>query len=456
MAAAIIAVMKTDAEYEHKPYVGDVGNSLDTATEKAGVTLAMVVLALVVGFVIGLAVWAVFRASTLLTNLLWVDARGALAGMLDGAGVPSAWLPLAFCIVGGAVIGLFTWKFGGAPKALMEVLGTVKKTGGYKFEHPVASVIGFLLPLVFGGSIGPEAGLTGLIAAACTKIGSTLKAAGLRVKGVADLTVSAALSAVFATPFVGIVATAQDAMPAADPKDYDFRRKAKLVLYTASALGAVGGIMLLGALLGDEGGLPRFDGVTPSDVKLLWGIPCIAVGYAGALLFNVGECVFKRASVALGERPILKPVIAGAIIGILAVPLPLVLFPGEEQATELMQTWQTLGAAVLLCTGLLKCLATPLCLNFGWNGGHFFPLIFAGIAAGYGIACISGVDPMFCVAITTATLVAGAQRNALVALALLLLCFPVRSLVWMGIACLVGATLPMPSALFKTPKPKER
>ena len=446
------------APRSHKPYVGDVGRSLDTGREKASATFAMVALSLVVGFVIGLAVWAAFWAASFLTNLLWVDARGAIAARLEAAGFTSWWLPLAFCTVGGVVIGLFTWKFGGAPKPLMEVMASVKCTGGYRLERPGASVVGFLLPLVFGGSVGPEAGLTGLIAAACTKIGLLLKAAGLRVKGIADVTVSAVLSAVFAAPFMGVVATAEDGMPAdgRDPQDYDFRRRAKLVLYTASALGALGGIALFTSVFGVESGLPRFDGITPADVSLLWAIPCILVGYLGALLFHVGEFSFSRASAAMGERPILKPIIAGVVLGVLAIPLPFVLFPGEEQAFQVMESWQVLGAVVLLATGLAKCLATPLCLNFGWNGGHFFPLIFAGIAAGYGIACISGVDPMFCVAITTATLVAGVQRNALVALALLLLCFPVRSLVWMGIACLVGAVAPMPSALVAKAKVKER
>ena len=55
------------------------------------------------------------------------------------------------------------------------------------------------------------------------------------------------------------------------------------------------------------------------------------------------------------------------------------------------------------------------------------------------------MEPMFAVAITTATLLGGVQRKPLAALALLLLCFPVESVVWMGIACVLGAALPVPS-----------
>lgn len=438
---------------DSRPYVGDTGAPLSSAQERASATLGMVLFALATGCVIGLLVWAVFWASSALTGLLWHDAYQALCASLAAAGLPSWWLPVAFCTLGGLLIGLWTARFGGAPEPLEKVMASVKATDGYKLRSPLASVVGFLLPLVFGGSVGPEAGLTGIIAAACTKIGSALKGAGLRLMGLADVTVSAALSAVFATPFVGIVATLQDGVPLdggaeqPDPERYNLRRNVKLVLYTAAALGAVAGVALFTAAFGKESGMPRFDGITPGVNRLWWALPCLAAGYAGALLYHCGQAGFSGLSQRLGEHTVLKPVIAGVVIGCLAVPLPYVLFPGEEQAFELIGSWQELGAAVLLATGLAKCLATPLCLNFGWGGGHFFPCIFAGIASGYGLAGLLGMEPMFAVAITTAALLGGIQRKPLVALALLLLCFPVESVVWMGIACVIGAALPLPRRL---------
>lgn len=434
---------------EHKPYVGDLGQPLDTAVQKAEVGFGMVALAIAVGFVIGLVVWAVFWASSALTELLWINGRTSLENALSKASIASWWLPVAFCGIGGLVIGLWTHFFGGQPESLENVMASVKTTGGYQLEHPGASIVGFLLPLVFGGSIGPEAGLTGIIAAACTRIGNSLKAAGIRVKHITDVTVSAALSAVFASPFVGVVAAAEDSMPALDPSDYEFRRKVKLVLYTASALGAIIGIALFTSVFGKESGVPHFDGVTPGANKLWWALPCILLGYLAVLIYHTASTGFAKLDTRLGDHPVAKPFAAGLILGILAVPLPYVLFPGEAQSFELMRNWASVSGAVLVATGLLKCAVTPLCINFGWRGGHFFPVIFAGIALGYGVASVGGFEPMFCVAITTATLVAGVQRKALVAIAMLLLCFPVQSIPWIGIACLVGASLPLPDGLTK-------
>lgn len=436
------------SERQHN-YVGDVGVPRDSLGDKASIGFGMVVFAIVTGFVIGLVVWCVFWASSALTSLLWGYGAGAIGSALSAVGIPSMWIPVAFCTFGGLLIGLWTWKVGGEPEPLEVVMAKVKSSGSYALANPLASVVGFLLPLVFGGSIGPEAGLTGIIAAACSKIGLMLKSAGLKIAGLVDVTVSAVLSAVFTAPFAGIVAASQGAgMQALDPDDYEFRRKAKLVLYTASAFGAVLGIAAFASVFGSEGGIPRFEGVTPGANKLWWALPCIACGYLAALLFHGSGACCMRISAKIGEHPVLKPVVAGFLLGLLGMFLPLALFPGESQTRELMETWTTLGGAVLIATGFAKCFATQLCLNFGWRGGHFFPCIFAGVALGYGVALLGGFEPMFCVAITTAVLVAGIQRKPLMAIALLLLCFPAQSIVWVGIAALIGASLPMPRSLF--------
>jgi len=112
-----------------------------------------------------------------------------------------------------------------------------------------------------------------------------------------------------------------------------------------------------------------------------------------------------------------------------------------------MATWTTWTAAALLGTGLLKAVITPLCLNMGWVGGNFFPSIFAGVAAGYGLAMLTGADPMLMVTVTTTAFLAGVIRKPLLVLAVLFLCFPVQGIFWMGLAAIIGAALPIPSIL---------
>ncbi|HAM15178.1 MAG TPA: chloride channel protein [Eggerthellaceae bacterium] len=439
----------------HRPFIGDVARRPEGPVDAATVTVGMVLLALAVGFVIGFAVFCVMNLSTWLTELLWNGVGGA-------ANVP--WFSLAVCTIGGIVIGLWTWWSQDRVRPLEEVMAEFKETGSFRTKGVARPVVTFLLPLVFGGSIGFEAGLTGLVAAGCCWIRDKLKAAGLRVGAVADVTIAASISAIFGAPFAGIVAGAEsspadgaDVLEEPDVNDYDMRRGAKIVLYTASAFGAFGGIALFSHLFATSHGLPRFQPVSAAYAELLWMLPCIAMAYAMTLLFHGSSLFFGSVAKRFGggmAGTVAPPVVAGVVMGALAMAFPYVLFPGEAQSEELMHNWTNWTAVALLATGLLKAVVTPMCLKMGWVGGNFFPSIFAGVAAGYGLAALTGADPMLMVTVTTTAFLAGVIRKPLLVLAILFLCFPAEGILWMGLAAIIGAALPIPRA-FLTHQPDE-
>lgn len=90
-------------------------------------------------------------------------------------------------------------------------------------------------------------------------------------------------------------------------------------------------------------------------------------------------------------------------------------------------------------------LLTNLCIQFGLRGGHFFPVIFAGVSMGYGaamLACgITGGHVVFGAAIVTAALLGGIMKKPLAVTMLLFLCFPVKMFIWIFIAAAVGSKL---------------
>ena len=135
-----------------KPYVGDYGAPIEGTGRVAAASLSLVVLACLVGFVVGVVVWGALSLSNLLIQLLWHDLPAALP-------FDAPWLPLVLCPFGGLIIGLWTRAFRNAPASLETVMGEVRATGGYRLRGLGSSIVSFLLPLVFGGSIGPEAGL---------------------------------------------------------------------------------------------------------------------------------------------------------------------------------------------------------------------------------------------------------------------------------------------------------
>lgn len=420
---------------ESRPFVGDELSPDVGRGDKALMALAMVLLSVAVGFAIGFAVFLVMNLSTWLTDMLWVGV-GARLGLW--------WFPLVTCTLGGLAIGVWTHLTQDRVSTLEEVMAEFKNTGSYRVHGVVRPVVSFLLPLVFGGSIGFEAGLTGLIAAGCCWIRDQLKKAGLRAAELSDVTIAASLAAIFGTPLAGIVAGVES-----DPRgdDYDMRRGAKVLLYLAAAFGAFAGVRVFSSAFGASSGFPRFDEVVSGASGVLWALPCIAVAYAMALMFHGSRHVFARLAHRLGNDvvgTIAKPVICGIAMGAIACALPLVLFPGEAQCEELMEGWVGMSALVLLLTGVLKAVVTPLCLSMGWMGGDLFPSIFAGVAAGYGLAALTGAEPMLMVTVTTAAYVSGVMRKPLLVLAILFLCFPADGIIWMGLAAVVGSSLPLP------------
>lgn len=139
-----------------KPYVRDAGWAGRGPLGEAALSAAMVMLALAAGFAVGFLVWAVLSLANGLVALLW-DALGKRGG--EGFAMP--WFPLVVCTLGGLVIGVWTHFPQGAPAPLETVMASFKKTGSYRVEGAERSVVGFLLPIVFGGSVGPRGGLDG-------------------------------------------------------------------------------------------------------------------------------------------------------------------------------------------------------------------------------------------------------------------------------------------------------
>ena len=203
---------------------------------------------------------------------------------------------------------------------------------------------------------------------------------------------------------------------------------------------------LLGSLFGGGGGLPHFSGITVGHLELLWLLPLALLGaFAGWLFFPFGALA-RNISDAMGEHPVAKAALAGCLLGVAGIVLPFALFAGEAQTEELSLIWTTLPAVALIVTGFVKVLVTQLCLNLGWHGGHFFPIIFAGISLGYGMAALTGVDPIFALCAVTAALIGAVMRHPLLTVALLFLVFPLAAAPVLFVAAAVGALIPVPKS----------
>ena len=357
------------------------------------------------GFALGLITWALLNTAYALTDIVWKP-------VLMGA-VPVALVPL-LCMAGGAAIGWWNEHFQSAPEPFTEVIDTTRKKGSYKIKRPVPAFVSFVMPLACGGPVGPEAGLTGFIAAGCTRIGAALSRIRARMNGVAA----------------------------------GFSRAEKYVVYGAGVVGGVLGVVAYGAWFGGMG-VPRFGIPALTLQAVLWMVPLTLAGMALSGVLRLGTAVFSDIAHHMRGGEVVRAACCGLVLGATATALPYVLFPGTEQMGAVLAHPEQIGAAELALTSVAKMLLLTLCLSFGWHGGPFFPLIFCASCLGLAISLAAGIDPALCVTVTSAALLGRFTRKPGIATAILLLCVPVRGIVWAIIPLLAGALLPTVEELAK-------
>lgn len=395
------------------------------------------------GALAGAVVWAFLFIMELGLDLIW----GTLPEVLD-----FSLLPLAVCGIGGIAIGVHHKFLGDYPESLDTVLAKVKKDNRYEYKNIVSYSTAALLPLIFGASVGPEAGLTGVIAGLCTWVGDRMKRFGSDFKNMTQIGIAAALSAIFTAPLFGFAAPIfgttsgkRDVFTENETEEsFVLPKSWKVIVYLCAIAGAMGIFFLPQTLTGSSTAMPHFIEIHYSATELLWALPLIIIGIFAGFLYHAFDMIALKINSLLGDRPVIKALIGGLVLGGCGILLPFTLFSGESQATELAGSWTSFSVVILFLTGFVKLFVTTYCIRSGWKGGHFFPSIFSGIALGLGVAAISGADPVFCMCACTSALVGSITRQPILTVLLLFLCFPLKGVFVMIAAAALGALVPLP------------
>ena len=403
-----------------------------------------VLLATLLGAAAGALVWALLRIMNLGIDLVWHTIPHYIGNEVV--------YTVGVCLLGGLLIGLWQKKFGIYPEELEEVMYELRTTGTYPYSKIPMLSVAALLPLIFGGCLGPEAGLTGIIVGLCCWVGDRLKYKGREIREIAEAGMAATLGVIFASPFVGI-AFNYESEAAKEPEEELTEsekatlKKLKKLVYIMAVAGGLGAMKLLGDIFGGGSGIPRFGrdvDITVDDWK--WFIVVFMAGLIAGLIYVIAHKITVMIGDKLINHRVISCMLAGFGLAVIGLISPWTMFSGEHQMGELMEVWQNETAAGLVMITILKLVLVNLCINLGWKGGHIFPVIFSGVSMGFAMAMILGIEPVFAVAVTTAALCGYIMRKPVMVIGVLLLCFPVTVIIPLAAAAYLGSIIPVPFA----------
>ncbi len=399
--------------------------------KKAKNNLLFLLYTVILGAIVGLIVWAFLRVMNLGIGFLWDFVPSQVNFPL---------YTLLVCTAGGLLIGLWKRRFGDYPEELGKVLGTVKKTGGYPYHNVFSTLGSALFPLLIGASVGPEAGLTGVIAGLCTWVGDKLRRFRSELDELTAIGLSATLGTIFKSPMFGFIE------PIESEKETVLPKTSKIVLYFAAILSSFGVFILLNQLFGVSTGMESLGAERQELITYLYAVPLSLIGIAAGYLYFI----FKKLTGVLAKRfrkyVVLRAVCGGVLLGVAGTFLPLTMFSGEHQIEEVMENMQSIGAVMLLVIAVVKLLLTNICIDTGLKGGHFFPVIFCGVSVGCAMSLFFGLNAVFCASVVTAALVGHTLKKPLATVLLLMIVFPPTLIPVMLFAAIAARFIPTPAA----------
>lgn len=385
---------------------------------------------ILIGIISGIIIWSFIKIMDLGINFFW----GYLPELIT-----FKYYTIIICLMGGLIIGLWKHKFGDSPEELNEVIKKVKKDHRYSYNNFFPSIISSLLPLIIGASVGPEAGLTGIIAGLCTWVADKLKTFNNEIEELTSIGITATLGTIFGSPIFGFVE------PLENEEDSKLPKTSKNILYFVAILSSFGIFFLLNHLTHTQSGLHTIGTTTLANINYFHIVLLIILGILLGYFYFISNKVVKLLFRNLKNKHIIKGIVGGLLLGITGSVLPLTMFSGEEQIYLLVENGAQIGLIILILTSIIKIVLTNLCIESGLKGGHFFPMIFSGTAMGYAISIILNMDPIISMSIVTTSFIANILQKPIAVVLLLMIIFPAKLIPLMLVTAII-------SCLFKTPK----
>ena len=331
--------------------------------------VSIAALGMVAGALASLAAIAFVEMVAVLNRWLLISPRSRF--MVDDA----QWLLLATVCVpaaGGLIVGIVhryipERRSHGPPDVIRSVQGL---DGRIPARSGFLSALASVVSLGAGASVGQYGPLAHLGAT----LGSLVARVNRHSRWMATVGVgcgvAAAISTAFNAPIAGIIFAHEVVL-----RHYSLRAFAPITV--AATIGYV-----IANVVFERPPLFRVEAVTSSSAPEFLGFILIGVGGAFvAVLYMRAILYSSRIARTLPVADYLKPMLAGAVLGLAAIWMPDILGIGKETLRfAVIDHAFAPGELTLLL--IAKILATALCIGFGFAGGVFSPALLIGILFG--------------------------------------------------------------------------
>ena len=311
-------------------------------------------------------------------SLIWPD-------LTDWTPFSGSWLMVGIMTVAGLVVGIIH-HFSAADE--LDVFAAIDN--GDMDPKPVpASLLASLVSLIGGFSLGPEVP-TGMLAAGLGGWISRrrkMDAESTRINVIGG--VSAAYAGLFSSPFVILLMLLESA---------HLQSIAYYGTLLIAGISATIGFGLFYGLGGDAFssllGLlspPAYDlRIWHLGAAMVLGLVAVPFG----LLLPILTKILGRLTAPLKSQPIVRGLLGGFLLGLLAFALPTTIGLGTDEMVIVSQQAAEIGFGLLIVFALAKLLALSGALSFGFIGGPIFPLLFVGTTLGSAIMLLFPQIPM--------------------------------------------------------------
>ncbi|WP_415402502.1 chloride channel protein [Tateyamaria sp. SN3-11] len=294
------------------------------------------------------------------------------------------YLILVIPIVGGLLTGLILHKFthDGTARSVADVIeGAALRDGRVGTRAGVASAFASFITLSSGGSTGREGPVVHIAAVISTKVCRWIKADGITGRDLLGCAVAAAVSASFNAPIAGALFALEVVL-----RHFAVHAFAPIVI--ASVAGTVINRLEFGGvtefMLPEENELLFYQEL---PAFLLLGLFCglVSVVLMRAIFWtdDVGSAFQART----GMPRWLRPAVAGALLGGMAIFYPHIIGVGYE-TTSLALTGQLALNEVLVFV-VMKTAAVAITMAGRMGGGVFSPSLMIGALSGLGFGLVA-------------------------------------------------------------------